>query len=467
MSGASGTTGPLDVWLDGQPAPLGQLRRHAGVSLSFAYAPDYAADPAAVPLSVRLPLRREPYGDREARAFFDNLLPEGEPRDAVAAKHRLDTGDVVGLLAVLGADAPGAVSVLPGGAPPVKSPGRLDADYAPMSEAELAETVAASAAGRPPAGKLHFSLAGVQSKFAVAIDGQGRFLAPIGGAPSTHIVKVERANARERGVVANEFACLALCRRLGLPTVDARRAEIAGAPCLLATRYDRRRGAEGLVGRLHQEDAAQVLGIDRSLKYEAKAAEAGRKAGLAELLGGFAGACRSPVDAREVLFRAAFVNWLVGNSDAHMKNFALVHEPAGLRIAGLPLAPTRALAPIYDVVCVAAYPDFNHDYAMRIGADHRWNSVEREHWEGLARLAFGGRSKTAVRRSLDRLRAIAAAALPAFDAMIEEGIVGRLETKLIRDVIGQRLKHLEATMGWSVPADTDEPIVRGGGWAMS
>lgn len=463
----SNATSRLDVWLDGQPAPLGQLRRDVGVSLSFAYAPDYTTDPDAVPLSVRLPLRREPYGDREARAFFDNLLPEGEPRDAIAAKHRLDTGDVVGLLAILGADAPGAVSVLPAGAPPAKSPGHLGIDYASMSEADLAEAVAASATGRPPAEKLHFSLAGVQSKFALAVDDGGRFLVPLGGAPSTHIVKVERTNARERGVVANEFACLELCRRLGLPTVGARRVEIAGTPCLITPRYDRRRSAEGLVGRLHQEDAAQVLGIDRSLKYEARAIEAGRKAGLTELFGGFAGACRSPVDARDVLFRATFVNWLVGNSDAHMKNFALVHEPAGLRIAGLPLSPMRALAPIYDVVCVAAYPDFSHDYAMRIGADYSWSSVEREHWEHLARLAFGARSRTAVRRGLERLRAIAATALPALDAMVEERAVGRRETKSIRDVIGQRLRHLEATMGWDVSADTDEPIVRGGGWAMS
>jgi serine/threonine-protein kinase HipA len=462
--------GALDVWLDGHASPIGRLTRGTGLSVTFAYDADHLLARAEVPLSFALPVRREPYGDRAARAFFDNLLPEGELRAATAAKHRLDSGDVVGLLAVLGVDAPGAVSVLPVGAPPVKSPGNLATDYRPLREAELEEVARAASAGRPSGARLRFSLAGVQSKFAIAMNDEGRFLEPARGAPTTHIVKVERAGSRERGIVVNEFACMLVLRRLGLETATVRRQAIAGIPCLIVERYDRiRLGGGGLVGRLHQEDAAQVLGIDRALKYERDAKAAGLDGGLGALFGRFAGVCRPRLEARDTLLRATFANWLVGNSDAHLKNFSILHRPRAIEAPGVNMAlpPQPGLAPLYDVVCIAAYPDLSHDLAMRIGPDETWDSVEWEHWEALARLALGGRSRVAVGAAIERLRGVAQAALPAVDALIDEGAFSSTEVKLVRDVIGSRLRHLNATMGWDIPAATDTPAVRGGGWTMS
>jgi len=321
--------------------------------------------------------------------------------------------------------------------------------------------------GAPPNERLRFSLAGVQAKFAVTIDDAGRFLPPLGGAPTTHVVKVERSLGRERGIVANEFACLDLCRRLGLATVEARRQDIAGTPCLVVTRFDRRRDAGGSISRLHQEDAAQVLGIDRSLKYERDAAAAGLDGGFTALFGGFAEACGPALDARDALFRATFANWLVGNSDAHLKNFALLQAPASPPIPGLPVAPVRRLAPFYDIVCIAAWPDFSHDLAMRLGAGPGWDSVGRAHWEALGGLAFGRRSRTAIRRAIERLHDLAVAALPSLDAIVAEGLATRPACKPVRDVIGSRLRHLNASMGWDIPAETDAPITRGGGWALS
>jgi serine/threonine-protein kinase HipA len=487
--------GVLDVWLDGHSSPVGRLTREAGLSVAFAYDTSNQSMRAEVPLSFALPVRLEPYQDRAARAFFDNLLPEGELRAAIAAKHRLDTGDVVGLLAVLGADAPGAVSVLPVGAPPVKSLGNLAADYRPLSEEEVEEAVRAASTGRPPGGRLRFSLAGVQSKFAVAMDDEGRFLEPARGAPTTHIVKVERTNGRERGIVTNELTCMLLLQRLGLVTAKVHQQVIADIPCLIVERYDRIRvGTGGYIARLHQEDAAQVLGIDRALKYERDAKAANLDGGLSALFGRFVAVCQPRLEARDTLLHATFTNWLLGNSDAHLKNFSILHRPRAIigsevwsgvtqtRLQGkpapgivepyamqtsatLPLQPE--LAPLYDIVCIAAYPDFSHDLAMRIGRDETWDSVEREHWEALVRLALGGRSKAAVTRAIERLKGIAEKALPALDAIIDEGIVSGTEVKLVRDVIGSRLRHLNSTMGWDILAETDAPVVRGGGWAIS
>jgi serine/threonine-protein kinase HipA len=457
----------LDVWLDGQSAPLGHLTGDGSFKISFAYEAGYLKRPDASPLSIRLPVRAEAYSNNEARAFFDNLLPEGEPRTSIAIQNGIDAGDVFGLLKLLGADAPGAVSVLPEGSPPAKSPGNLSLDYTSIADDDLLSLVTEASEGRPPGRQVRFSLAGVQAKIAVAMSDDGGFLRPTGSAPTTHILKIERNRASDRNIVANEFACLEIFRRLGLRTAKAQRRLIGNVPCLLIDRYDRVRRTDGLVRRLHQEDAAQVLGIDRHLKYEQDAEKLSLSGGFSALFGPFASACRPAVDARDSLFQAAFLNWILGNSDGHLKNFSLLYGSTSTEQSGRYGSTAAQLAPFYDVVCVAAYPDFSHDLAMRIGPDASWNSVCLESWQSLAKLAFGSRSKTSISRALDRMRATASKVLPEMDGLIAEGLVTRAEAKPVRDVIGSRLRHLNDTMKWSIEAKTDEAVFKGGGWLMS
>ncbi len=457
MTEAPAGTPSLDVWLAPSPVPIGHIRpaepgRPGARALTFTYAPGYRG----LPLSASLPVRPEAWADRDCRVFFDNLLPEGEQRDAAAARHRLDSDDVFGLLALLGADAPGAVSIVPSGQATPKSPGRLPEDYEPLDGASLEEAVRAVAAGRAPGRDgMRFSLAGVQRKLALAREG-GRFLVPRGGAPSTHILKF--GEDREPGIVANELLCLRVFRALGLPAAEAEAVEIAGVRALLVTRFDRfREGA--VIERRHQEDAAQALGIPRSLKYEAQAREAGLDAGLGALLGRFAGMCRQPIAARDALLRATFLNWLLGNSDAHAKNFALLHGAPGT-------AP--GLAPFYDIVCIPALGrPYNLAPAMRIGEATSWEDVRRRDWEAVARLAQPRAGAAALRRMVDRLWPLAVGLLPALDGVVASGAVSRMEAKRVRDLAGERLRLVNATMGWAeVPVDTDAAFSRPtGGWA--
>ncbi len=476
MSGAADASGrALAVWLEGAPGRLGTLRGEpgGGYPVIFSYDAGYLRSPQAVPLSAALPLTAAPYADAQARAFFENLLPEGERRRSEAQADRIDPADVVGLLNRLGRECPGAVSVLPEGAPPVKTPGNLVTDYEPLDDAQLAALVADTAAGRASNERTRFSLAGVQRKLALARDPQTRdFLLPRGGAPTTWLVKVEPPRGEFRGIVANEALCLSVMRRLGLPTVHAERDVIGETKVLLVARYDRAIW-NGLVTRLHQEDAAQVLGLPPDLKYEDLAEAAGippERRGFAGLLGHVAGLTRAPIDARTKLLWAAQANWLLGNCDAHLKNFAVRHGQASVgMVAGSHIGFGFDLAPLYDVVCVAAYPDVDQRLAMRIGRADLWDEVEREDWMMLAGQMFPGRRVAAsVRRhTLDGLQTMAAAILPAIDAAVAEGLVTGREAKPIRDVAGARLRHLNRTLGWSIPADRDAPIERGGGWAVS
>lgn len=466
----------LEVWMDGAPGRVGILLGQPGGSFpaSFTYDPEYLARPGAVPLSASLPLRSAPYDDAGVRAFFDNLLPEGERRRTEALARRIDPADLVGLLGALGADCPGAVSVLPEGAAPAKMPGRLGADYEALDEDRLAALVGEVAAGRPLGGRARFSVAGVQRKLALARDpATGRFLLPRDGAPTTHILKVEAQDGEHRGIVANEALCLDVFRRLGLPVVHAERMVIGVIQVLVVARYDRA-VHDDLVARLHQEDAAQALGVPRELKYEDDAEQAGvgpERRGFAALLGRFAGLTRGPGDARLNLVHAAHANWLLGNADAHLKNFALLHDEAR---ADSPAADQAIgfgfdLAPFYDVVCTGAYPGVDQTLAMRIGRASQWDAVERADWLLLAAQMFPGRRVGAgvLARQLDWLRDSAVAVLPEIDAAVADGVVTAIEAKPVRDVAGARLRHLNRTLGWSIPADTDALVHRGGGWAMS
>lgn len=467
----------LDVWLEGNPAPVGVLRTEpaSGGAIGFHYAPAYLGDASALPLSASLPLRAAPYADAEARAYFDNLLPEGERRRTEALVRRLDANDVFGLLAALGRECPGAISVLPPGEPPTKVPGRLDTDYDALDDGHLARLVADVAAGRSPSERVRFSLAGVQQKLALARDPtSGAFFAPRAGAPTTHLIKVEPTRGEYQGIVANEALCIAVLRRLGLPTVRAERAVFGGVPALVVARYDRHVDPDRSISRLHQEDAAQVLGIPRELKYEHDAERVGvasDRRGFAGLLGRFAAVTRSPVDARLTLLRAAHANWLLGNCDAHLKNFAVGHGTARtgtLRVGGR-TGIGADLAPLYDVVCVGAYPNVDQTLAMRIGRTDRWDQVEREDWLALAQQIYPGRRVGAgvLARQLGWLRETALAVLPAIDAVVAEGTVSRNEARPVRDVVGSRVRHLNRTLEWGIPAETDAPIRRGGGWALS
>ncbi len=80
---------------------------------TFAYAPEYAADPDHLPISRLLPLRPEPYHDKRLFPFFDGLIPEGWLLDIAGKTWKLDPRDRMGLLLATCRDCIGAVSVLP------------------------------------------------------------------------------------------------------------------------------------------------------------------------------------------------------------------------------------------------------------------------------------------------------------------------------------------------------------------
>ncbi|MDK9722525.1 MAG: type II toxin-antitoxin system HipA family toxin [Rhodospirillales bacterium] len=438
----------LDVHLEAHGL-AGKLASDESGALSFVYAPGYGG-PA---LSLCLPVRAETFGDLACRVFFHNLLQEGWRLDQVAARHRLDRSDTVGLLSHLGKECAGALSLVPEGAPPGKMPGNLDIDYAEISPAQLARDVADLFARRPPRQSTEFSLAGVQSKMAVVALQDGRLLEAGNGAPTTHILKV--GNAADEMLVENELLLLKTAKRLGLSVVDCEMRRAGDIPYLLAPRFDR--VIEGRsVRRLHQEDACQAMGLPNFMKYEKDGdlADPARIAGFANLFV-LGRRTADPIGFNDAIIRLALFNFLTGNADAHAKNFALLHMGARPR-----------LAPAYDLVCTALYPWTSQDYAMRIGGARTWNEVGRQQWLSFLEQA-GARGKGRDRIIKQIFLAMAKDILAAIK--VELGLLGLGSSRavLISDCVGERLSHLNDTLGFDIPVDTDAFVVSGGGWRLS
>ena len=359
----------LDIWWDGRR--VGRLTQPRPAALEFVYADDWLRDDRTPVLSASLPKRVEPYSRRECRPFFAGLLPEEVQRDRVARALGVSSLNDFALLERLGGDVAGALQLLP----PEEPPPEPDPDYSPqpLDDAGLAE-VLDKLPWRPLlAGEegLRLSLAGAQSKLPV-VTVNGAVALPAPGQPTTHILKPAVADFPH--TTENEAFAMRLARAVGLDVASVEPRRVADRTFLLIGRYDRSTGPDGRVRRVHQEDFCQALGFAPEVKYAGE--------GGPTLKDCFALLRRVPArPAAEILrlLDAVIFNLIAGNADAHGKNFSLLHHPAGSR-----------LAPFYDLVMTAAYPELSATLAMPIGGCARLAEMDSHRWGAFAEEATLG-----------------------------------------------------------------------------
>ena len=337
----------LVVWWDERQA--GELSIDKGGGMHFAYAPEWLADETAPALSHAMPKQQKPFRDHACKAVFGGLLPEESQRTAIARALGVSPDNPFRLLEALGGDVAGALAFLPKGEEPLQDCSETTPE--PLQENELAELL-----GRLPAvpmlageGGARLSLAGAQSKLPVVVTADGGIAIPRPGEPSTHLIKPEPD--RFAGLAANEAFCLALARAVGIDAAHAEWREVAGKPLLLVERYDRM-SVEGKTKRLHQEDFAQALSVPSNRKYAAEGGPTFR-----DSFALLRSAATRP--AREVLklADAAIFNLIIGNADAHAKNYSLLRRENGEVV----------LAPLYDLVATHMWKEFSPRLAMRFG----------------------------------------------------------------------------------------------------
>lgn len=306
-------------------------------------------------------------------------------RDVIAVRLGVSPEDEFALLAAIGRDCAGALVIVdPRGDRAERAPG---VDW--LTEDQLEHAIAELPRDPlrfDPDEDIRISLAGAQDKLAVVAEG-GRIGLPVGEQASTHIVKA--GLERFESTPSNEAFCLALARSLGLEAPSAEVHQVGSHEVLMIERYDRARD-NGRVERVHQEDFCQALGIPARAKYEEHGGP-----GIADVVELLRQACDAP--APEVLrfLDAVFLNLLIGNHDAHGKNFSLLYSRS---------RPLVRMAPLYDLLCTPIY-GIGRTLPMRIGHERR---PERVGATAVRRLAEEAGVGAAQLRA--RVRALAASA---------------------------------------------------------
>ena len=352
---------------------------------AFTYATSYL-DSGGPQMAFTLPRQQDPHYSFGLHSFFDNLVAEGWLARAQARALGIRADDRFARLLAFGLDCPGAVSVV---------------DPRPATTPDLTlGTVEEIAALTNRA-----SISGVQPKL-FAVRKGGKFGPAQRGEPSTHIAKLPSAELE--GLVELEYlttrAAAALLPDDQIVPVEVATVEKVHGPCLLVQRFDRT--PEG--AKIHFEEFNQLLGRPSEAKYEGSYGE------MAAFI--LANQQRQREQDVDRLFRRVLVCILLGNNDAHAKNFALLYTPEGFR-----------LAPFYDIVAASVYPRFRRSgLALKIvnGTNpHSLSDIGAKHLSLLAK-SFE-LNDVALRLAVADLRR----QLPAAEAAIQESPAGASQWK--------------------------------------
>ena len=166
----------------------------------------------------------------------------------------------------------------------------------------------------------------------------------------------------------NEALVMLLAKSIELDVADVEPMSVLGRTFLLVNRYDRIISKNSIAKRLHQEDFCQALGIAPENKY---ASEGGP--GFSNCFKLIRNQSITPVSDIKKFLDAIIFNVIVGNADAHGKNFSLLYGKKG-----------PYLAPLYDLLSTAAYPQLTSNFAMRIGKRRTLNELDKRGWNRLA-----------------------------------------------------------------------------------
>lgn len=309
-------------------------------------------------------------------SYFSNLLPEGRFRRVVEQSLDMRTDGDLGLLAALGSDLPGAVTLSQAEDSPPLNIGVADKEQETPSPEQLA---------------FRFSLAGVQLKFSMVHE-EGKLVIPAHGRTGDWLVKL--GTAEYPGLAENEFSMLEWARAAGFEVPecalytasDLNLGKFAPAEsrALATRRYDREPGR-----RIDQEDFMQVWGwaVDPlgKKKYAATFEE------LANVCLGLLGES----GYEEVIRRIALVIG-TGNNDSHLKNWSLLYRDS--------VRPV--LAPLYDQVATVAWGSLDRELALKLGGAREFGRVNSDAFGRLARKIGANvpRSQELAQDTLQKLR---------------------------------------------------------------
>ncbi len=380
--------------VDGSQVRVGEIEGNSSEDARFSYSKEYISRNDSKAISVALPIQDEPFSPEQTKVFFDGLLPEGFMRKSIANNMHLDENDYLSILYNLGKECLGAIRI--------DESDELQESWYEAITSEQVEKLAAEGTTKSTeiVIKTHLSLTGASGKVGLYYDDkEGKWYLPGGLAPSTHIVK--QSHVRLDGIVTNEQLSMLAARKCG---IDISESFIVNAgkgidsEVLFATkRYDRIIDETSpMIGnlkrpyRIHQEDFAQAMGIASFEKYEREDQNYAEK--MFEIIRNYT---RSPLEDQLRLWNRIVYNFVLGNTDAHIKNYSLLYDP---HMEGI------SLAPAYDMLSTVIYESATRDMSFNIGGIRNLDSIDEERFKLMAsRVGIGEKiAMTNYHKVLDR-----------------------------------------------------------------
>ncbi len=414
---------PLRVLLNNRL--VGHLLKESGGAISFRYDPSWLGWHQAIPVSLSLPLREDPYKGEAVVAVFENLLPDSDQlRRRVAEKVGAAGTDSYSLLSQIGRDCVGALQFIPdhGGddtAPDGPDTSLIRGEIVDDREIEkILKNLTHAPLGLGREQDFRISVAGAHEKTALLWH-EGKWLKPHGTTPTTHLFKTQ-IGTLPNGIdlsasVENEWYCLKLLAAFGLPVSAAEIRTFGKTKALVIERFDRRWTSDGRLLRLPQEDMCQALSVPPSRKYQNEGGP-----GMVDILNLLKGG-DIPAEDQKTFLKAQMLYWLIGATDGHAKNFSLFLGPGG----------RFKLTPLYDVLTAQPSLDAGQiarkqmKLAMSVGSDRQYTIgfIEGRHFVQSAERA--GLPATLAHAALEE---IARDAEQAMDAVAKQLPAGLLET---------------------------------------
>lgn len=353
----------LNVFLNDKHIGILEKDGYGGVNFQ------YSANTDRI-LSLSLPIQKEPFENKQCRGFFNGLLPESEhTRIAIGKKYGINPKNDFSILQAIGYDCAGAVSFFD--SDDEQTPSKYlqesyEIDYTPLSDDELEKFINELPQKPLATGieDMRLSLAGAQDKTSVIVV-NGQIGIPKDNVPTSHIIKPAINGFNE--TIENEFICIKAAEKLGIKVPDVKISYANKTKYFLIQRYDRE-VIDNKIKRIHQEDFCQASNIPSAYKYQAEGGVDFKR--CFEILR----ATSQPAVAINQFIQLMIFNYLIGNNDAHGKNFSILHYDNG----------EIKFAPAYDILCSEVYPGLSNKMAMKIGGHYKHNEILLRHFEKLA-----------------------------------------------------------------------------------
>jgi serine/threonine-protein kinase HipA len=339
-----------------------------GASLSFVYTDSWLKD--GYSLLPSFPLTRDSFSGKAVSAFIRNLLPEGHALDDLSSYFQISKTNHTALIKAIGTETAGALTF---GKPQEDKP-----IFTPLDTNDLENRLSNRGLFSLTVwnGKPRLSVAGVQDKINVMVDGNGMLGFGDGSLCSTHILKFEKH--KDTHLVFNEFLSMKLAKACGLSVANVDVVSFGEHKALLVERFDRIVRNDQHIDKRHIIDSCQFYDVSPDFKYERNFGNGNDVAHIREGISlphliDAATKCSEPSKSKGEIIDWLMFNLLIANHDAHGKNVSFFVDEKGISIASF-----------YDLVNISMYPDFEQSLAMAVGNNFDLATLGKVDFEDMA-----------------------------------------------------------------------------------